>query len=70
MKTPYWVIKCPVGYWLEEGGCSPKQRQAEKFKTRELAKREMDRWTHPGNEAWLVRVIARRRIETWPMSFA
>ena len=64
-RALYWVIKCPQNhYWLEEGGVTPKQRDAEKFKTRKLAKAEIEKWCHPHEKAWVCRVVKRMRRVT------
>jgi hypothetical protein len=43
-KPPYFVIKCDAGYWLEEGGCTDKQCEAERYETREIAQADLMKW--------------------------
>jgi hypothetical protein len=57
VKALYWLIKCDGGYWLEEGGVDPKQSKGEKHFTRKKAREERSKWLHPGETAWLVRVV-------------
>lgn len=61
IKPPYFVIKCDVGYWLEEGGCTSKQGRAERFETRELAQADLERWCHPSDTTARVVKIVRTR---------
>ena len=61
MNAPYWLIKCAGGYWLEAGGCTPRQSKAERFARRENAQEDKRKWCDPGEKAWLVKVLPSRK---------
>lgn len=57
----YWVIKCRGNtYWHEEGGVTLHQREAERFESIERARSEIQKWCHPDEKAWPVRIVARQ----------
>lgn len=60
LKPPYWVIKDGTEYWLEEGGVTSKQSEAEQHPTRQAAAADKKKWSLDPHRARIVRVVSRK----------
>ena len=50
-----WVIQCFDGtFWLEEGGVTDNEVEAEHFDGKVVAVKELDKWCHPEEAADVV----------------
>lgn len=59
-KALYWVIKTEDAYWLEEGGVTPIQKKAERFKTKDAATHDLEKWCDQFWRNRPVKVVRRR----------
>jgi hypothetical protein len=52
-----WVIQCASGeFWLEEGGVTTSLDEAERFRTKTQAEAEIQKWCHPRETAYAVKL--------------
>lgn len=56
-----WCIKHKSKYWLESGGVTTSQREAEKFERREDAEKDLERWGDPNTLQRVVRIRLKKK---------